>query len=257
MNLSDLIVIEGLTVHYDTHPALIDVNVTIEKNKMTAIIGPNGAGKSTFLHAMFGFVAKTSGSISFFGESFSSFKKNIAFVAQLKDVDWNFPITVYETVMMGAYGRKKLFSGYNNKDKEKGLQLLNKFGLLEKRDSLIHDLSGGERQRLFIARAYMQEAMVYVFDEPMAFVDTVTKEMILHSMKELKNEGKTVICIHHDLDVVKKTFDNAILLAHYLVDFGPVDKVLSKKNLQKAYRSNESMLTDAFLLSKEKEAGIK
>lgn len=253
--MSEYIEIEALTVHYDCLAALIDVSVNIPKGRMTAIIGPNGAGKSTLIKACFEMVDKASGNVKFFGKSFQDFKSEIAYISQIKDVDWNFPITVSETVMMGAFGRKKLFSSYSEKDKQKSLELLKKFGLFEKKDQLISALSGGERQRLFIARAYMQEASVYVFDEPMAFVDAVTSKVILDSMIDLKKSGKTVICVHHDLEEVKEHFDYAVLLAHYIVDSGPVQQVLTKKHIQQAYNAKETMLTEAFSLSKEKEAG--
>lgn len=251
------IIIDSLTVHYDTLAALIDVNVTIKKGLMTAVIGPNGAGKSSFIKAMLNLIKKTSGMITFFGKSFEQIKDKIAYVAQTKEIDWNFPITVKEVVMMGSYSRSGFFKSYSKKDLTRCNNLLIKFGLLEKKNCLISELSGGQRQRLFIARAYMQDAEVYIFDEPMAFVDFTTSEMIIDSMKELKSLGKTVICIHHDLDEVKKEFDEAILLSHYLVDSGSVRKVLSKKNLLKAYRSTDNaILSEAFILSKEKESGV-
>ena len=249
------IVVDSLTVHYDSLAALIDVNVSIKKGLMTAIIGPNGAGKSSFIKAMLELIKKTSGKISFFGKSFEEMKSDIAYVAQTKEVDWNFPITVKEVVMMGAYARSGFFKSYSKKDLTRCHNLLIKFGLLDKKNCLISELSGGQRQRLFIARAYMQDAEIYIFDEPMAFVDFTTAEMIIASMKELKALGKTVICIHHDLDEVKKEFDEAILLAHYLIASGECKKVLSKKNLVKAYRSTDTILTEAFILSKEKESG--
>lgn len=251
----DYITVDALTVHYDTHAALIDINVKIKKGEMTAVIGPNGAGKSSFIKAMLNLVKKTSGSISFFGKSFDQIKEKIAYVSQTKEIDWNFPITVKEVVLMGCYARSGFFKSYRKKDISKCHELLVKFGLLEKQNCLIAELSGGQRQRLFIARAYMQNAEIYIFDEPMAFVDFTTSEMIIESMRELKEKGKTIICIHHDLDEVKKEFDQVILLAHYLVDSGPTKQVLCKKNLVKAYRSNDSILTEAFILSKEKESG--
>ncbi|MCH9617453.1 MAG: Manganese transport system ATP-binding protein MntB [Chlamydiia bacterium] len=251
----DYITVHSLTVHYDTHAALIDINLKIKKGQMTAVIGPNGAGKSSFIKAMLNLVNKTSGFVSFFGKSFDEMKQEIAYVSQTKEIDWNFPITVKEVVLMGCYARSGFFKSYSKKDLLKCHDLLVKFGLLEKKNCLISELSGGQRQRLFIARAYMQDAEIYIFDEPMAFVDFTTSEMIIKSMKDLKAKGKTIICIHHDLDEVKKEFDEVILLAHYLVDSGPTKKVLCKKNLVRAYRSNDSILTEAFILSKEKESG--
>ncbi len=251
----DAIKVESLTVHYDCFAALIDINVEIKKGMMTAIIGPNGAGKSSFIKAILNLTKKTSGVVSFFGKPFEQVQTSIAYVEQTKEIDWQFPITVEEVVMMGCYGRSGFFSTYSKEDKKACALLLEKFGLADKHNSLIGELSGGQRQRLFLSRAYMQNAEIYFFDEPMAFVDYTTAEMIIESMKELKKLGKTVVCIHHDLEEVKKEFDEAILLAHYLVDSGPVKKVLSKKNLLKAFRSNDMILSEVLELSKEMESG--
>lgn len=247
--------VEGLTVHYDAIPALIDINVAIKKGVLTAIIGPNGAGKSSFIKAILNLTSRTSGNVSFFGKTFEDVKEKIAYISQTKEIDWDFPITIKEVVLMGSYGRSGFFKSYSHEDLKKCDTLLKKFGLLEKKSALISELSGGQRQRLFIARAYMQDADICIFDEPMAFVDFKTSEMIIKSMQELKKLGKVVICIHHDLDEVKQEFDEAILLAHYLVAAGPVKKVMTKKNLNKAYRYVDSIFTEAFLLSKEMESG--
>ena len=169
--MSNEIEVDSLTVYYEKFPALIDINVKIKKGQLTAIIGPNGAGKSTFVKAILNLIQKKSGHISFFGKSFESSKENIAYISQNKDIDWSFPITVKEVVLMGAYQRAGIFGKYSKADQDKCNCLLKKFDLYEKRNDLIGDLSGGQRQRIFIARAYMQDAEIFVFDEPMAFVD--------------------------------------------------------------------------------------
>jgi ABC-type Mn2+/Zn2+ transport system ATPase subunit len=253
--MSKTIKIESLTVHYDSLAALIDINVEIQKGTLTAIVGPNGAGKSSFVKAILNLIKKTSGKVSFFGKSFDEVRSKIAYVCQTKSIDWDFPITVSEVVLMGCYSRSNFFGSYKKRDKNKSDKLLKKFGLFDKKNSLISELSGGQRQRLFIARAYMQEAQIYIFDEPMAFVDYTTSEMIIEGLKGLRDLGKTVICVHHNLTEVKKEFDEVILLAHYLVSHGSPRKVLTTKNLEKAYHSNDSILTEAFILSKEKECG--
>jgi manganese/zinc/iron transport system ATP- binding protein len=251
----NVIKVESLTVHYDCFAALIDINVEIKKGLMTAIIGPNGAGKSSFIKAILNLTKKSTGVVSFFGNSFEQVQKKIAYVEQTKEIDWQFPITVEEVVLMGCYSRSGLFSTYSKEDRRQCLELIKKFGLLDKQHSLISELSGGQRQRLLLSRAYMQNAEVYIFDEPMAFVDYTTSEMIIESMKELKALGKTVICIHHNLDEVRKEFDEAVLLSHYLIDSGPVKKVLSKSNLIKAFRANDFILSEVLELSKEMESG--
>lgn len=253
--MANNIKVEALTVHYDTLAALIDINVEIKKGMLTAIVGPNGAGKSSFVKALLELTKKTSGMVYFFGKPFDKIKQKIGYVCQVKEIDWDFPITVEEVVMMGAYNKLSLFKKPDKELQKKCDALLKKFGLLDKKNDLISQLSGGQRQRLFIARAFMQDPEIYIFDEPTAFVDYTTSEMIINCMKELKELGKTVICIHHNLQEVKEVFDEAILLAHYLVDAGPVDKVLTKKNLEVAYRSSDTILTEAFILSKEKECG--
>ncbi|MCH9620786.1 MAG: Manganese transport system ATP-binding protein MntB [Chlamydiia bacterium] len=253
--MSKTINVESLTVHYDSLAALIDVSVELQKGKLTAIVGPNGAGKSTFVKAILNLTKKTSGKVLFFGKSFDQMKHKIAYVCQTKCIDWDFPITVKEVVLMGCYARSNLLGMYKKRDLKKCDKLLEKFGLLEKKNALISELSGGQRQRLFIARAYMQEAEIYIFDEPMAFVDYTTSEMIIEGLKGLRDKGKTVICVHHNLTEVKKEFDEVVLLAHYLVSNGTPRKVLTQKNLERAYHQNDSILTEAFILSKEKECG--
>jgi manganese/zinc/iron transport system ATP- binding protein len=247
--MNECIKVEALTVHYDRVAALIDINVEIKKGALTAIVGPNGAGKSTFVKAILNLTPRTSGSISFFGKPFEQIKDKIAYVCQTKEIDWDFPILVEEVVLMGAFLKRR------KGDKEKCEQLLHKFGLAEKRKSLIAELSGGQKQRLFLARAYMADPEIYVFDEPMAFVDFTTSEMIMQSLKELQSLGKTVICVHHNLAEVKEFFDQVVLLSHYLVAAGNVEQCLTDSTIKLAYNLRDSLLTEAFVLSKEKESG--
>jgi manganese/zinc/iron transport system ATP- binding protein len=247
--MDEYIKVQALTVHYDTVAALIDINLEIKKGTLTAVIGPNGAGKSTFVKAILNLTPKTSGTVCFFGKSFDQIKDKIAYVCQTKDIDWDFPITVEEVILMGSYGKKIKDS------KQRCADLAKKFGLEEKKKSLIAELSGGQRQRLFLARAYMSDADIYIFDEPTAFVDFTTSEIIMQSLKELKSLNKTVICVHHNLSEVKEVFDQVILLSHYLVASGNTEECLTDKTINLAYNLGDNLLAEAFILAKEKESG--
>jgi manganese/zinc/iron transport system ATP- binding protein len=194
-----------------------------------------------------------SGSVKFLGEPFSKMRCKVAYVPQKETIDWDFPITVQEVVLMGAYG--KIFRRITSQERKKALSVLEEVGLLPLLHRPIRNLSGGEQQRLFLARALFQDPDIYFFDEPFSHVDAVTEKLFVRILQEKKKQGKTIFIVHHDLDTVAKYFDWIILLNTCLVAAGPLEKTFTQENLRKAFGKNFIFLAEAAKLSEEKSSG--
>lgn len=227
------IFIEDLSVSYDTKPVLWDITCEIVEGSLTAIIGPNGAGKSTLLKTMLKLVKSASGSVEFSPH----FLNNIAYMPQSNSVDWDFPITVKEVVLMGRYGKIGWIKKAKKHDKEIALQSLEKVGMLPYQDRQISQLSGGQQQRVFLARALAQEAQCYLMDEPFKGVDETTETTIITLLKQLQQEGKTIVVVHHDLQTVKKIFDHVLLMNVHLIACGEIETTFTDENLKKTYKT--------------------
>jgi manganese/zinc/iron transport system ATP- binding protein len=227
--------VENLTVHYSSSLALFDVSFSIPSQKIVGIIGPNGAGKSTLIKAILGITPKVHGTIQIFNRPFEQMSSSVAYIPQRQSIDWNFPITVLEVVLMGGFARYGFFKRPSKQEREKALLLLEQFGLKELAKRQISELSGGQQQRLFLARAMMQDATIYFFDEPFVGVDLATEKMLIQTFKDLKKLGKTIFIVHHDLSTIQEYFDWLILLKQRLVACGNTEVVLTKENLKAAY----------------------
>lgn len=227
--------IEDLTVAYDDKPVLWDIDLEISLNSITAIVGPNGAGKSTLLKCILNFVKPLSGKVSFFDKPLKNSLDKIAYVPQHSSVNWDFPISVFNVVLMGRYSGIKLFKRINKEEKEKAMNALSEMNLLDLKDRQISELSGGQKQRVFIARALCKQADLLIMDEPLAGVDKTSEKIIMDKMKTLKEEGKTIICVHHDLNTLKQYFDHIVLINRIVVASGKIDEILTKENIEKAY----------------------
>lgn len=243
--------VEQLTVNYDKTPVLWDVKFSIPPGKLVGVVGPNGAGKSTLLKALLGIVKPLSGKIRFLNCPLDEVRGKIAYVPQRSSVDWNFPITVLELVLMGRYRKLGLFKWPTIADREAARRVLKMVGMeaFEKRQ--ISELSGGQQQRLFIARALLQEAEIFLLDEPFAGVDMRTEQEILRLMTRLKSEGKTLLIVHHDLSTVQNYFDWALLLNKALVACGPIEEVFHQENIFRTYGKSHAPLEEAMRLSEE------
>ena len=191
--------IKNLTVAYGENIALEDLNLNIEVGSLMALVGPNGAGKSTLIKTILKFLKQITGEIKINA-------KTLAYVPQRNSVDWDFPTTLFDVVEMGCYGRVGLFKRVNKEEKQKVLKAIEQVGMLEFKDRQISELSGGQQQRAFIARALVQEADIYLMDEPFQGVDSTTEKSIVEILKQLKAEGKTIIVVHHDLQTVPTYF---------------------------------------------------
>jgi manganese/zinc/iron transport system ATP- binding protein len=253
--MEDEITVRSLTVNYDKKPVLWDINLDIPRGSLVGIIGPNGAGKSTLMKAMIGLLPPLSGEVRFFGKSFASHRKEIAYIAQKNAIDWDFPITVFEVILMGAYGRLGLCKRAGKKEKEEALQVLEKIGMRELADRQISSLSGGQQQRLFVGRALLQDADVFFLDEPFVGIDMATEKFLIEMFKELTRKGKTIFVVHHDLNTVEAYFDWVILLNMRLVSSGPTANVFHGVNLMHAYGQKGQILEEALEMTRMKREG--
>ena len=227
--------IRGLTVSYDQKPAVFSVDATIRAGRMTAIVGPNGAGKSTLLKAALGIVKPLSGQVTVFGASMKSALRRIAYVPQRASVDWDFPVRVIDVVAMGLYRDLGLLGRMTGLHRRHAMSCLQRVGMTDFADRQIGQLSGGQQQRVFLARALAQDADLYLLDEPFAGVDAATEKDIIGVLKSLRDEGKTVVAVHHDLSTVPDYFDDVLLLNVRKISEGPVEAAFTEAALSEAY----------------------
>ena len=221
--------IKNLTVAYGENIALEDLNLNIEVGSLMALVGPNGAGKSTLIKTILKFLKQITGEIKINA-------KTLAYVPQRNSVDWDFPTTLFDVVEMGCYGRVGLFKRVSKEEKQKVLKAIEQVGMLEFKDRQISELSGGQQQRAFIARALVQEADIYLMDEPFQGVDSITEKSIVEILKKLKAEGKTIIVVHHDLQTVPTYFESVALINKAVIVSGKVSEVFTQENIDVTYR---------------------
>ena len=227
--------VTGLSVAYHRRLALRDVDWTAPTGGLVAVIGPNGAGKSTFLKAVLGLVPPLAGTVEVFGRPLARQRALIGYVPQRESVDWDFPVSALDVVTMGRYGLIGWGRRITGAHRRAALEALDRVGLADLAKRQIGQLSGGQQQRVFLARALAQEARIYFMDEPLAGVDAATEQTILAVLRDLDAEGRTVICVHHDLQTVAATFDHVLMLNGGVVAAGPVAETLTDANLRLAY----------------------
>ncbi len=235
--------IKDLTVAYQNNVVLQNVNLSIPSGNLVGIIGPNGAGKSTLLNAIMHLIPKIEGEVKIKGESLKTIRKLVAFIPQRDSVDWNFPISVLDLVLMGRYAKLPWYKKITDLDKQQALNCLEKVNMLNFADKHISELSGGEKQRIFIARALAQEAEVYFFDEPLVGIDATSEKEIMEILNQMKMEGKSIFVVHHDLQSSVEYFDWVIFINRKIVASGPISSVFSLQNLQNTYGEAFSVLS--------------
>jgi manganese/zinc/iron transport system ATP- binding protein len=245
-----------LTVNYDKTPVLWDITFEIPAGKLVGIIGPNGAGKSTLIKTALGLLKPISGKVEFFGHSLKDERQRIAYVPQRESVDWDFPITVHDLVLMGRYGRLGLLRWPRQADRQAADYYLELVGMQEYRHRQISQLSGGQQQRAFIARALIQEADIYFMDEPLSGIDHASEGVIMGLLRELRNRGKSVFVVHHDLNTVDTYFDWVIMLNTSLITYGSVESSYTPENLNRTYGKSYALLDQALRLSNTKSSGL-
>ena len=249
--------VEELSVNYHQTAVLWDISFSLPKGSFVGILGPNGAGKSTLLKAILGLIVPLSGSVHFFGKPLQAARKKVAYVPQRSSVDWDFPITAYDLVLMGRFPQMGLLKWTSKKDKEATLEALKLVEMDELSHRQIGELSGGQQQRLFIARALVQDPDLFLLDEPFAGVDLATEKMLLDLFSKLKAQGKTIVMVHHDLMTAQKVFDYVVLLNTCLIAAGPTTDVLTSQNLAKTYGRGSHLLDEAVSLVKKQTSGLK
>jgi manganese/zinc/iron transport system ATP- binding protein len=245
--------IHDLTVSYDKKPVLWGIDLTIPKGTIAGIVGPNGAGKSTLIKAVMGLVPSNSGHARIFGQELDAVRERVSYVPQKESVDWDFPASVLDVVMMGRYRQLGLFRQPRKADREAALRALALVGMDNYSKRQISQLSGGQQQRVFLARALTQNADIYFMDEPFAGVDAATEKAIIRLMKELAAQGKTMLVVHHDLQSVANYFDWIILLNLRLVASGPTSDVFTPELLEETYGGKLTLLTQVGELMKAGE----
>lgn len=248
--------VEELSVSYHQTTVLWDISFTLPIGALIGIIGPNGAGKSTLLKALLGLTPPLSGSVRFFGSLLPQIRHKVAYVPQRSSVDWDFPMTAYDLVMMGRFSQMGMLKRASKVDKEATLQALKIVEMEELSHRQISELSGGQQQRLFIARALVQDADLFLLDEPFAGIDLATEKTILNLFAKLKAQGKTIVMVHHDLITAQKVFDHLVLLNTCLIASGPTATVLTSPNLAKTYGQGSRLLDEAVLLSHKQTSGL-
>lgn len=227
--------IENLTVQYNGKTALRSVTTELRSGCITGIIGPNGAGKSTMLKGLMRLVPTISGEVYVQGEEMEKMRRHIAYVEQRSEIDLTFPISVFDTVLLGTYPKLGLFRRAGKLQKQKAREALETVKMSEFADRQIGALSGGQLQRVFIARALAQETEVFLLDEPFVGIDMVSEELIMKILFKLRDEGKTIAIVHHDLNKVSTYFDDVIILNRSLISSGPVLESFTAENIAKAY----------------------
>ncbi len=236
--------VHDLTVAYHKKPVLYGIDVAIPAGKIVGIVGPNGAGKSTLIKAAMGIVPLSSGWIRFFGRTFKQACKRVGYVPQRESVDWDFPVNVMDVVLMGRYGRLGLLRRPTTADRDVARACLEKVKMLPYANRQIGNLSGGQQQRVFLARALAQESDIYLMDEPFAGVDAATESAIIEVLRELRDRGKTLLVVHHDLGTAPEYFDMLLLLNMRVVAFGPTAEVFQAEILQKTYGGRLTILSE-------------
>ncbi|KMY54195.1 manganese transporter [Bacillus sp. FJAT-27231] len=240
--MNEALTVKDLFVSYHGNEAISDISFAIKPGNLVGIIGPNGAGKSTLLKALLNLIPKDKGNVQVYGRSFQEQRKAVAYVPQRSNIDWDFPITVLDTVLLGAYPKLGWFKWPKKQDKDWALHCLQRVGMESFKNRQIGELSGGQQQRVFLARALAQKAQIFFLDEPFVGIDAASEEAIVAILKDLKQEGKTILVVHHDLSKVNDYFDQLILLNKELIGFGTVDQVWRADMLSKAYSGQFSFL---------------
>lgn len=243
-NNNPYIQVADLTVAYQRKPVLWEISLEIPKGALVGLVGPNGAGKSTLLKAMLNMVSQVSGEIMLEGASISEQREKIAYVPQRESVDWDFPASVLDVVTMGLYRKIGWFMPVRKQHKQLALQALEQVGIADLANRQISQLSGGQQQRTFLARALVQNADLYLMDEPFAAVDAATEQSIVSVLRSMQSHGKTMLVVHHDLHTVPEYFDYLILLNVHAVAFGPMQTTFTPDNLRKTYGGRLTLLDE-------------
>lgn len=242
--------IEGLSVSYERKRVLTTIYADIYEGAVVGVVGPNGAGKSTLFKSILGLIETNAGKVRIYGKPVEMQRKRMAYVPQRDDVDWQFPATVRDVVLMGRYPHKSLLEPMRSYDNELADVALRDLGIENLQDRQIGELSGGQQQRVFLARALCQQADIFLLDEPFVGIDITTEEKIVQILKRLGSEGKTMLVVHHDLASVEKYFDKVLLLNQRLIAYGDTATTFTEDNIAKTYGPQLTILHKTGLVGK-------
>ena len=256
-NNNPVLEVHDLTVSYDRKPVLWGVDFTLPQGSLAGIVGPNGSGKTTLIKSIMGLLPLNSGYVKLFGKNIEEVRGRVSYVPQKESVDWNFPASALDVVLMGRYGKRGLFRRLTKDDREASMDCLKKVGMTEFANRQIARLSGGQQQRVFLARSLAQDADIYLMDEPFNGIDATTESAIIEILRGMKKEGKTILVVHHDLQSAVEYFDWFILLNTRLIASGPKDKVFTIEMLQETYGGKLTLLTQIGDLLKEKSFPVR
>lgn len=248
--------VQDLTVAWHRKPVIWDVQFDVAPGQLIGIIGPNGAGKSTLLKAIMDLVPRTSGRVEIFGGPWKQNRQRVGYVPQRESVDWDFPVSVLDVVTMGLYGRLGWFRPVRKQHREAAQRALERVGMGALAGRQISQLSGGQQQRTFLARALVQDADLYLMDEPFAAVDAATEQAIVEILREMRAAGKTAVVIHHDLHTVTDYFDSVVLLNMRVVAQGATSDVFTRENLERTYGGRLTLLEEATEAMRRRERSL-
>lgn len=235
--------VTDLTIAYKDKPVLWDVDMEVPSGTLMAIVGPNGAGKTTMIKSILGLIKPAAGQVLVYGKLYAEQRHLVGYVPQRGSVDWDFPTSVLDVVMMGRYGALGWLKRPGASERAAALDALDKVGMKSFAERQISQLSGGQQQRVFLARALVQDAQLYFMDEPFQGVDATTERAIVTLLQELRSAGKTVVVVHHDLQTVPEYFDWVTMLNVRRIACGPVGDVFTDENLRKAYGGKVAFLS--------------
>ncbi len=236
--------VRDLTVAYQEKPVLWDIDLDVASGVLMAVVGPNGAGKTTLIKAILGLINPAAGQIRILGQPYRTIPSSVGYVPQRGTVDWDFPTSVLDVVLMGLYGQLGWIRRPGRRERSIAMAALEKVNMHELAHRQISQLSGGQQQRVFLARALVQDARIYLMDEPLQGVDAVTERAIIDLLQTLRSSGKTVLAVHHDLQTVTSYFDEVILLNIRRIASGPVSEVFTDTNLGLTYGGRIAIIKD-------------
>ena len=236
--------IHDLTVGYNQKPVLYGIDVEVEEGSLVGIIGPNGAGKSTLIKTVMGMMKPEDGYVKIFGETGKKAITRVGYVPQRESVDWDFPVTAMDVVLMGRFGHTRWYQRVSKRDRLFAAECLEQMSMLPYADRQIGNLSGGQQQRVFLARALAQQSDLYLMDEPFEGVDAVTEKAIVELLKNLRDQKKTLLIVHHDLSTAKEYFDQLLLLNLRMVAYGQASDVFTNELLQRTYGGKLTVLSE-------------
>lgn len=236
------LLVEDVTVAYHRRPVLWNIDYQAPHSKLIAIVGPNGSGKTTLIKSILDLVPRAAGQVLIYGQEYRSQRHRVGYVPQRTSVDWDFPVSALDVVAMGLYRKIGWLKPVTRAHRETAKEALERVGMVDFASRQISQLSGGQQQRVFLARALVQNADIYFMDEPFAGVDAATERAIVDILRSLRESGKTVIVVHHDLQTVHEYFDEVMLLNMRLIAAGPTSEVFTTDNLRKTYGGKLALL---------------